>query len=406
MLFDTCALVHASAAITAVDAGVSGDVAAGTITSLSSPISGITSVTNPNTTSDGAAEETDVALRIRTKLSIGAGGKATLNAIVAQLLAVDNVSSVTIEENDTDTDYLDMLTNSGFDTDTSSWTSGSSAVLASVAGGKTGNCLQITGSGTSSNPYAHQVVTVIPGANYTFTVYVKAGTEATYNVKVYDLSNTAVIYESGELEETAGDWTTYVTETFTAPVGCTSIRIYLYQIALTSATTTMLFDTALLDGLPPHSVRASVSGGTDEDVAQALLDSVAAGIRTYGDDSGTGEIDNGQTFDRYFTRPVEKLIYVSAAITSDDTYTGDESVETAIIEYLGGIDADTVTHIGIGAGDNVLFYEVVSAIMNVTGVTNVTGLKVDVSSSPAGTTDIDITTTEVAYASTASVVIS
>ena len=179
----------------------------------------------------------------------------------------------------------------------------------------------------------------------------------------------------------------------------------MYQIALFGATDTFFFDTALLNGLPPHSVRVSVSGGSDTDVAQALLDSVAAGIQTYGDEVGTGTIDNGQSFDRNFSRPVQILIYVDATIVSDDTYAGDTVVETAIIDYLGGTDADGVVHTGIGAGDDVLFYEVVSAIMDVTGVTNVTGLKVDVSASPTGTADIDITTTEVAYASAASVVI-
>ena len=406
MLFDTCKLTLVSAAITAVDTGVGGDVAAGTIVSLGSPISGITDVTNPNATSGGLAKETDTALRIRTKLSIGAGGKATLNAIVAEVLGVDNVSSVTIEENDTDTDYLDMLTNSGFDSDTASWSSGNSGALASIAGGKTGNCLRITGDGVHANPYAYQAVTVIPGANYTFTVYIKAGTEATYNVKIYDVTNSAYIYESGDIEETAGDWSTNEVETFTAPAGCVSVRIELYQIALAPATTTMLYDTAVLDGLPPHSVRVAVSGGTDTDIAQALLDSVSAGIRTYGDDSGTGTIDNDQEFTRYFTRPLLKLIYVSATITSDDTYAGDTAVETAIITYIGGVDSDTVTHIGLGAGDDVVFYEVVSAIMDVVGVTNVTDLKVDIVTPPTGTIDIDISTTEVSYATTTSVVIS
>lgn len=405
MLFDTCTLVHASAAITAVVPGIVGDVAAGTIISLESPISGITSVTNPNATEDGAEEETDVALRIRTKQSIGAGGKATINAIVAEVLGVDNVSSVTIEENESDTDYTDLLTNSGFDSDTASWTAGNGAVLSSISGGESGNCLRIIGGGAVANPYAYQTTTVVSGDNYIFKVYARYGSEATYAIKIYDVSNAGYIYESAELEETAGDWSTSATKSFTAPSGCTSVRIELYQIALAAATTLFLFDTAILDGLPPHSVRVSVSGGTDANVAQALLDSVAAGIRTYGDETGDGTIDNGQTFTRYFARPTEILIYVSATITSDDTYVGDEAVETAIIDYIGGVDADSVTHIGIGAGSDVIFYEVVSAIMDVTGVTNAT-VTIAVTTPPAATSDITISSTEVSYTTTAAVVIS
>lgn len=395
MLFDSCELVR-GIPITAADAGVDGNVSIGTIISLSSPISGITSVTNPTITTGGLEKETDVALRIRTKQSIGAGGKATLNAIVAELLAVDDVASATIEENDTDTDYLDMLTNSGFDSDTASWTLGNGATLASIAGGESGNCLRITGDGADADPYAYQAVTVIPGNNYLFTVYVKEGTEATYNVKIYDVTNSDYIYESGDLEA-AGDWSTSVTKSFTAPTGCVSARIELYQIA-PAAATTMLFDTAILNGLPPHSVRVSVQGGTDTDVAQALLDSVAAGIRAYGTDSGTGELDNGQSFVRYFDRPTPTLMTISATIVSDDTYVGDDAVETAIITYIGGTDQDDAIHVGLGAGGDVVFYEVVSAIMDVTGVTNVTGLTVN-----AGTSDISIATNEVAYATVASI---
>ena len=396
MLFDSCELVRAIA-ITAAEAGIDGNVSIGTVVSLASPISGITSVTNPAITTGGAEKETDVALRIRTKQSIGAGGKATLNAIVAELLAVEDVASATIEENDTDTDYLDMLTNSGFDSDTSSWTLGNGAVLASIAGGESGNCLRITGGGAIADPYAYQAVTVIPGNNYIFTVYVKAGTEATYNVKIYDVTNSAYIYESGDLEETAGDWSTTSTKSFAAPTGCVSARIELYQIA-PAAATTMLFDTAVLNGLPPHSVRVSVQGGTDNDVAQALLDSVAGGIRTYGTDYGTCEIDNGQSFIRYFERPTPILITISATIMSDATYVGDDAVRTAIIGYIGGTDQDDAIHVGLGAGGDVLFYEVVSVIMEVTGVTNVTGLTVN-----AGTSDISIAINEVAYATEASI---
>jgi len=227
---------------------------------------------------------------------------------------------------------------------------------------------------------------------------VKAGTEATYAIKLYDVTNAGYIYESAELEETAGDWSTSVSKSFVAPSGCVSVRAELYQIS-TAAATTLLFDTAIMNGLPPHSVRVSVGGGTDADVAQALLDSVAAGIQTYGDVSETGYIDNDQPFIRYFTRPDEVTIDVAATIVSDDTYAGNEAVETAIINYIGGTDADGVVYTGLGAGADVIFYEVVAAIMDVTGVTNAT-VTVE-----AGTSDVSISTTEVAISTTTSVVI-
>ena len=400
MLFDTCELVRV-VPITAVDAGVDGDVAIGVILALDSPISGITSVNNPAITSDGLEKETDVALRIRTKQSIGAGGKATLNAIVAAVLAVDGVSSVIIEENDSAVDYIDMLLNSGFPVDTASWVANNDAVLASVAGGSPDNCLEITGggAGAAADPFASQTITVVTDDTYTLYVDVKKGTEEDYNVDVWDNDNGASIDASGDKVAAVG-WGTLIETSFIIPTGCTSVDVRLKQRALANTADTIYFDTVLFSGLPPHSVRVSVRGGEDNDIAQAILDSVAGGIQAYGTDYGTGELDNGQTFDRYFARPLTRLIAVAATITSDDTYAGDDAVETAIIGYIGGDDVDGTTSAGLGAGGDVLFYEVISAIMNVTGVTNV-ALTVD-----GGTSDISIATIEVAYTTVSDVVIS
>lgn len=51
--------------VEAVEAGTSGNVAANTITIMTQPISGITSVTNPSATTGGVAEEDDESLRSR-----------------------------------------------------------------------------------------------------------------------------------------------------------------------------------------------------------------------------------------------------------------------------------------------------------------------------------------------------
>jgi hypothetical protein len=61
-------------------------------------------------------------------------------------------------------------------------------------------------------------------------------------VLIYDNDNAATIYTTGELEETAGDWSTSVTHTFRAPAGCTSIKISLYDRAAAASGLTMYFD--------------------------------------------------------------------------------------------------------------------------------------------------------------------
>jgi hypothetical protein len=270
--------------------------------------------------------------------------------------------------------------------------------------GKSGNCLMVLGTGTD-DPFGYQIIHVTPAEEYILTVYINAGNEASYLVDVGDNDNGGVIAAATCTgEEVIGDWSTSCVETFTIPAGCYSIEIRFGQDEVAS-TKEMFFDSSLLHldpvGLPPHSVRVSVQGGTDNNIAQALLDSVAGGIQAYGDESGTGALDNGQMFDRYFVRPLVVTITITADIESDATYEGNAAVETAIIDYIGGTDTDDTVYAGLGVGDDVLFYEIVSAIMGVTGVTNVSNLSVN-----GVSVDITIDTNEVAKTSPGDITLS
>ncbi|MCK5433318.1 MAG: baseplate J/gp47 family protein, partial [Gammaproteobacteria bacterium] len=173
----------------------------------------------------------------------------------------------------------DVVTNGGFPSATTGWVAQNGAVLASVAGGSAGNCLQITGGGAIADPYADQTYTVIPGDIYDLSVLIKAGTEATYNVTVYDETNSANIYTTGDLEETAGDWSTSATTQLTIPTDCVSASIRVQQIALAAATTTMLFDTVSLTrvGVSTKAIVAGITGNVAADTI-VLLESPISGI--------------------------------------------------------------------------------------------------------------------------------
>ena len=84
------------------------DVTAETLINISNPISGWDSVTNPTDGSEGRVEETDDELRARFFTSRNASAQNTIDAIYANLLAIDNVASVLVRENDTD--VTDVLT--------------------------------------------------------------------------------------------------------------------------------------------------------------------------------------------------------------------------------------------------------------------------------------------------------
>lgn len=73
------------------------------------------------------------------------------------------------------------------------------------------------------------------------------------------------------------------------------------------------------DGMPPHSVECLVRGGLDQDIVDTIFANVAAGISTYGNQTGTfTDVDNGeQTYTVKWSRPVEHQIYIIANVVKD-----------------------------------------------------------------------------------------
>lgn len=150
-----------------------------------------------------------------------------------------------------------LLTNGGFDSDTGSWTE-SSATLASVAGGKTGFCLEITRASDASQG-AYQDITTTIGKLYQISVWVKSGTS---NDEAFAIRMRRTTWET--LESLAGTssavWVQY-SFVFEAIVATT--RIYIEKSTATAGT--MLFDSGTLYEVTPGYVAADAlapDGGT------------------------------------------------------------------------------------------------------------------------------------------------
>lgn len=146
-----------------------------------------------------------------------------------------------------------------------------------------------------------------------------------------------------------------------------------------------------------------VSGGDTDEIAQKIFDKMAAGDTSHGGINGTAEsstvdVGNGQTETIEFSRPTEVKIYIDADIDATDEYEGNESVQDRIIEYIGGTlnSGNTVT--GLESGEDVIIGEVEYAIRSATGVHDVTNLEIGTSSSPTGTSNVSISSNEVAIA--------
>lgn len=83
----------------------------------------------------------------------------------------------------------------------------------------------------------------------------------------------------------------------------------------------------VVNGIPPKSIRATVLGGEDKDVAQAILDSKAAGIQAYGKYSYDAIDNQGKIHRIYFDRATEVEIYANFDIAkARDSSAKDEEI--------------------------------------------------------------------------------
>jgi len=93
------------------------------------------------------------------------------------------------------------------------------------------------------------------------------------------------------------------------------------------------------DGRPPHSIEAVVQGGDSLEIAQAIFDSKAGGIQTFGSESETVYDAQGIAKTIYFNIPAPQVIYVIANITKNTDINegplypvdGDAQVKAAIV---------------------------------------------------------------------------
>ena len=164
-----------------------------------------------------------------------------------------------------------------------------------------------------------------------------------------------------------------------------AIRADLLQVEDVS-TVTVFFnntDSTNADGIPPHAVEALVTGGAAQDIFDQLLASVAAGIATYGTESGTSVDEEGTVHTMRFSRPDEVEIHVAVTVTYDARLypvDGDDLVEAAIVTWGDAL----------ATGRDVTASAVVAQVFQVAGVLDVQ-VAIDDAPAPASTTTIPIT---------------
>ena len=148
------------------------------------------------------------------------------------------------------------------------------------------------------------------------------------------------------------------------------------------------------NGLPPHSFQVIVVGGDDVTIAQTIWDKKPAGITSFGSTTEAILDSQGISHDISFSRPTPVDIYVEVSVTPDSNYPsdGDDQIKLAIVGYANG---DLVAGRGFSLGDDVIYTRLYTPINSVQGH-EINDLRIAVTPSPTGTSNISIAATEIA----------
>jgi uncharacterized phage protein gp47/JayE len=143
------------------------------------------------------------------------------------------------------------------------------------------------------------------------------------------------------------------------------------------------------DGLPPHSFEEIARGGDDQDIFDKLWKTKAAGIQTFGGESGVALDIIGNPHVISFSRPTEKPVHVIVDVTVDPlTYPADGDAQVkAAIKAFG--DAQNI-------GDDVITSQLYEPVFSVSGVVDVTKLWVSFTDPPTGPANLTVAKDELA----------
>lgn len=181
---------------------------------------------------------------------------------------IDNTSSLGTE----------LVTNGGFDSNTTGWTAGNDAVLSSESGGQSGNCLKILNNVTNYG-YAYQAITTVANQNYTISFYQKNGTSGAL-LYIGTAAGTGGIYYSTTGISNA-DWTLQ-TRNFKATGTTTVISLLVNSSGDTDYT---LIDTVSVKALTQTNLNGGFESlGTGETLGSELLSNT--GFETSGTNGG------------------------------------------------------------------------------------------------------------------------
>lgn len=150
-------------------------------------------------------------------------------------------------------------------------------------------------------------------------------------------------------------------------------------------------DTTDGNGLPPHSIRAVVLGGDDEDIAWTIFTSKAGGIATSGTETVTVTDASGNDHDIHFSRPATVGIKFDVVFYYLSTaYENEAAAELAVAEALvAAFEANQ------SVGRDVVLTQYIKALMALDGAVDLE-LQVAKLADPLASTNVVIGALELA----------
>jgi uncharacterized phage protein gp47/JayE len=139
-----------------------------------------------------------------------------------------------------------------------------------------------------------------------------------------------------------------------------------------------------VNGLPPKSIRITVRGGSDDDVAEAIFDTKSAGIDTIGDTTINVVDSQGQNQPINFVRGSALTFYAEATLQVSALWNPPDDLDAAKARVSAYINS-------LGLGDDVIYDRVLCALYDAEEkIEKVLTLTIGFAPSPVGTSDLSV----------------
>jgi uncharacterized protein (DUF779 family) len=202
----------------------------------------------------------------------------------------------------------ELVTNGNFDSNTNGWGS-SSGTIAVIAGGQSGNCLELTRV-DGDNQTAWTPISLIDGKKYKFSVWIKSGTSGNESVTVGVWDDVLSWLPEYVNTVSSGTWTRYEL-IFDCPSG--RGNTYALMQKLTATPGTMLFDSASVQEVTGYESLGWGLDGLDDYVYSPVQDITAISL------IGWIRLPTQTSFNNAVTRRIFQITALPATFNLDLT---------------------------------------------------------------------------------------